>query len=182
MSAVSISRCLVTLISIIPHRVFCNGYESQYVVLYYRLCFYLSPCNSVFLLYLDCCVFSFSLKHTPIPLSLLSPLTPTISHLHLVTMQIYLSRLSKRTGSSETVTPTSVSSNHAQSPSPKSPPSRMTGACDRTTLLPSPHQTPAFTLPLQKTSYQSVSSCSLVDNPIYKSPIKSPSQYFQICY
>ncbi|KAG5277338.1 hypothetical protein AALO_G00116380 [Alosa alosa] len=106
-----------------------------------------------------------------------------------VTMQIYLSRLSKRTGSTEDTTPTSVSSNHAQSPPPKSPPSKVTGACDRTKPPPLPlplassRQPPAaFVLPLQRSSCQSVTSISPLDVPAYKSPIKLPSQYFQICY
>lgn len=182
-------RCLVTLILVIPLKLFCrstgNDNESQYVVLYSTIqyVFICHPvCNTVSLSYLDCCLSSLSLKYTPIPSSLLFPITPTISHLHLVTMQIYLSRLSKRTGSSENVTPTSVPSNHTQPPSPKSPPSRLMDACDRNKLLPSPRQSQAFTLPLQKTSCQSLSSCSPVDIPAFKSPIKSPSQYFQICY
>ncbi|XP_062406316.1 echinoderm microtubule-associated protein-like 4 [Sardina pilchardus] len=105
-----------------------------------------------------------------------------------VTMQIYLSRLSKRTGSTEASTPTSVSSNHAQSPPSKSPPSRVTGACNRTKPPPLPlasstRQPPAaFVLPLQRSSCHSATYRSPLDLPAYKSPIKPSGQYFQICY
>ncbi|XP_042565802.1 echinoderm microtubule-associated protein-like 4 isoform X1 [Clupea harengus] len=105
-----------------------------------------------------------------------------------VTMQIYLSRLSRRTGSSESVTPTSVPSNHTEPPPAKSPPPRVTDACDRTKLapLPSPRQSPAFPLPLHKAPCHSVTSFvasfSPLDASSYRSSIRSPSQYFQICY
>ncbi|KAL2082161.1 hypothetical protein ACEWY4_021979 [Coilia grayii] len=103
-----------------------------------------------------------------------------------VTMQIYLSHLSRRTGSTEDVTPTPVPSNHSQPPPPKSPPTGVAAVCDRTKpapLMPSPHQSPAFSLPLHRASYHSGSSpCSPMNTPPYKSPIKSPGQYFQICY
>ncbi|XP_064195754.1 echinoderm microtubule-associated protein-like 4 isoform X2 [Anguilla rostrata] len=87
-----------------------------------------------------------------------------------VTMQIYLSHLSKRTGSSEApqmltllpVRPTSAP------PKLKSPP-------DKVKI-----KAPALTLSLRKTSSQT--GFTPLDTPGYKSPLKSPSQYFQICY
>ncbi|XP_063078714.1 echinoderm microtubule-associated protein-like 1 [Engraulis encrasicolus] len=102
-----------------------------------------------------------------------------------VTMQIYLSRLSKRTGSTEDiVTAAPVPSSHTEDPPPKSPPPKLTVVCDRIKpppLKPSPQKSPAFPLPLYRASLGS-SPCSPMETPPYKSPIKSPGQYFQICY
>ncbi|XP_045917169.1 echinoderm microtubule-associated protein-like 1 [Micropterus dolomieu] len=91
-----------------------------------------------------------------------------------VTMQIYLSPHKRKTGSSETAKsaaavpansgPTATSSN-PQTKEGSRPHGRKT--------------TPSFTLNLQKTT---TSQKTVQDTSSYKSPTKSPSQYFQICY
>lgn len=93
------------------------------------------------------------------------------SPLHLVTMQIYLSPLTRKTGSSEDAklaarVPTSSGSTakpHAKGGS--KPQGRKTP--------------PSFALNLQK---RTNSQPTVQDECVYKSPVKSPSQYFQICY
>lgn len=90
------------------------------------------------------------------------------SPLHLVTMQIYLSPLTRKTGSSENAklaarVPTSSGSTakpHAKGGS--KPQGRKTP--------------PSFSLNLKRNTN------SVQDECAYKSPVKSPSQYFQICY
>ncbi|XP_030577785.1 echinoderm microtubule-associated protein-like 1 isoform X2 [Archocentrus centrarchus] len=91
-----------------------------------------------------------------------------------VTMQIYLSPLTRKTGSSEAAK--SVSAVPARSGPTAAPnhPQAKGGGKPETRKA-----TPSFTLNLQKTtSGQSAPQ----DTSSYKSPIKSPSQYFQICY
>lgn len=97
-----------------------------------------------------------------------------ISPLHLVTMQIYLSPLARKTGSSETAKSAAAvpansgpaaTSNKPQAKGGSKPESKKT--------------TPSFTLNLQKTT---TSQSTQQDTASYKSPLKSPSQYFQICY
>lgn len=101
----------------------------------------------------------------------LKPLRPhLISPVHLVTMQIYLSPHPKRTGSSEIAksaseVPTNTVADNAQSKE---------GGRNEANKPP-----PSFTLNLQKTSS---SHRTQQDKSSYKSPTKSPSQYFQICY
>lgn len=93
------------------------------------------------------------------------------SPLHLVTMQIYLSPLTRKTGSSEDAklaarVPTSSGSTanpHAKGGS--RPQGRKTP--------------PSFSLNLKKNTN---SQHTVQDDCLYKSPVKSPSQYFQICY
>ncbi|TWW69075.1 echinoderm microtubule-associated protein-like 1 isoform X5 [Takifugu rubripes] len=88
-----------------------------------------------------------------------------------VTMQIYLSPLTRKTGSSEDAklaarVPTSSGSTanpHAKGGS--KPQGRKTP--------------PSFSLNLKKTTN---SQHTVQDDCLYKSPVKSPSQYFQICY
>uniref|UniRef100_A0A8C4D951 Echinoderm microtubule-associated protein-like 1 n=1 Tax=Dicentrarchus labrax TaxID=13489 RepID=A0A8C4D951_DICLA len=88
-----------------------------------------------------------------------------------VTMQIYLSPLTRKTGSSETAkSAATVPANSGPTATPQAkggnkPQARKT--------------TPTFTLNLQKTTS---SHNSAQDTSSYKSPLKSPSQYFQICY
>uniref|UniRef100_A0A667ZQU7 EMAP like 1 n=1 Tax=Myripristis murdjan TaxID=586833 RepID=A0A667ZQU7_9TELE len=91
-----------------------------------------------------------------------------------VTMQIYLSPLARRTGSSDTAksAPT-VPANSG----PKSVPATQKSKTSAKTQLRK--MTPTFTLNLQKTT---TSQSTPLDTPKSKSPIKSPSQYFQICY
>uniref|UniRef100_A0AAY4BXD3 Echinoderm microtubule-associated protein-like 1 n=1 Tax=Denticeps clupeoides TaxID=299321 RepID=A0AAY4BXD3_9TELE len=93
-----------------------------------------------------------------------------------VTMQIFLSPQSKRTGSSELEVSTPVVITEADHTSP--PPTKPMSLSDRS--RPIVHKISTFALPLQKIPRQN-SYASLV-TPSYKSPIKSPSQYFQICY
>ncbi|XP_061563105.1 echinoderm microtubule-associated protein-like 1 isoform X2 [Cololabis saira] len=92
-----------------------------------------------------------------------------------VTMQICLSPLTKKTGSSEAAGSASAvpadRGPEAASPGPPEP----NGGGRPEVRKP----TPSFTLNLQKTT---TSQNSAQDTPSYKSPIKSPSQYFQICY
>ncbi|XP_024146906.1 uncharacterized protein LOC112157991 isoform X2 [Oryzias melastigma] len=94
------------------------------------------------------------------------PLRP--SPLHLVTMQIYLSPLARKTGSSEAAA--SAAAARADR-----------GPAATPVKTPRPNEsrkaTPSFTLNLQKSSQSSTQDISS-----YKSPTKSPSQYFQICY
>lgn len=86
-------------------------------------------------------------------LSLFLISSSSICRLHLVTMQIYLKPLSRRTGSTETPTAALVSKAAAE----------QSKAVDG--------RSPAFAALVQKSSCQN-----------FKSPVKSPSQYFQICY
>ncbi|XP_037606011.1 echinoderm microtubule-associated protein-like 1 isoform X1 [Sebastes umbrosus] len=92
-----------------------------------------------------------------------------------VTMQIYLSPLARKTGSSETdksAAAVPASSGPAATPSkPQAKGGSKPEARKKTT--------PSFTLNLQKTT---TSQSSAQETSSYKSPLKSPSQYFQICY
>ncbi|XP_017264518.1 echinoderm microtubule-associated protein-like 1 isoform X2 [Kryptolebias marmoratus] len=87
-----------------------------------------------------------------------------------VTMQIYLSPLARKTGSSEAVgSAVPTDRGPTEAPEPKR----------RANKPAMKKSTPSFTLNFQKT----ISGASTQqDTPSYKSPIKSPSQYFQICY
>ncbi|XP_019118779.1 echinoderm microtubule-associated protein-like 1 isoform X1 [Larimichthys crocea] len=88
-----------------------------------------------------------------------------------VTMQIYLSPLTRKTGSSETAKSTAtVPANRG----PTATPQAKSGSKPQARKT-----TPSFTLNLQKTT---TSQDTVQDTSSYKSPIKSPSQYFQICY
>ncbi|XP_072218814.1 uncharacterized protein [Leuresthes tenuis] len=91
-----------------------------------------------------------------------------------VTMQIYLSPLTRKTGSSEaakSASPVPADSGPVATPSPP----RVNGG----SKLGMKKSTPSFTLNLQKTT---TSQGTQQDISSYKSPTKSPSQYFQICY
>ncbi|XP_053345283.1 echinoderm microtubule-associated protein-like 1 isoform X2 [Clarias gariepinus] len=92
-----------------------------------------------------------------------------------VTMQIYLSHPAKRTGQTENAVVTAVQpsvcpSENGLHPDKAASNKRKIGAGRK----------PPCTLPLHRSRCQS--PFSPADTPIYKSPIKSPSQYFQICY
>lgn len=111
-------------------------------------------------------------------------LTPTLpglrphhhAPLHLVTMQIFLSPLPKRTGFTKTAVAT------AMLPSvypPASGPPPVKAASEKTKARA--RKKPAIALPLQQKS-PCESPFSPISTPTYKSPTKSPSQYFQICY
>lgn len=94
----------------------------------------------------------------------------------IVTVQIYLSRSAKQTGTSGApmalaVTARSATSRQQTLESSK-PGTARKGAATR--------KTPSFSLQLKKPGR--LSSYSSLDTPSYCSPIKSPSQYFQICY
>lgn len=126
----------------------------------------LTPCTPIFFFFL--CVSSSSplllLTFTPRPPHLISPL-------HLVTMQIYLSPLARKTGSSEAAkSAAAVPANSGPAAAPQAKPGGKP---------PAKKTTPSFTLNLQKTT-SSQNAAQEVSS--YKSPLKSPSQYFQICY
>lgn len=111
--------------------------------------------------------------HSRPPTSALSHPPHLISPLHLVTMQIYLSPHARKTGSSENATSASaVPANSRLTAAPNNPQAKV-GSKPETKRKP-----PTFTLNLQKTT----TSQNTQDTSNYKSPIKSPSQYFQICY
>ncbi|KAF3849664.1 hypothetical protein F7725_019383, partial [Dissostichus mawsoni] len=91
-----------------------------------------------------------------------------------VTMQIYLSPLTRRTGSSEFAKSTSTVPANCGSAAPNNPQAKGGGK-------PGAKKTsPSFILNLQKTTTSQ--STAQHDFSSYKSPVKSPSQYFQICY
>ncbi|KAM6915625.1 echinoderm microtubule-associated protein-like 1 isoform 2-T2 [Xenentodon cancila] len=92
-----------------------------------------------------------------------------------VTMQIYLSPLAKKTGSSEAARSASTVPAD-RGPVAENPGHPQANGGGRSEMKKS---TPSFTLNLQKTTSSQNSS---QDTTSYKSPIKSPSQYFQICY
>ncbi|XP_031656859.1 echinoderm microtubule-associated protein-like 1 isoform X1 [Oncorhynchus kisutch] len=97
-----------------------------------------------------------------------------------VTMQIYLSPQTKRTGSSEVAKSAPTVPNSRPTRTPTSPQTKgVPPIYDRT--KPKTRKThPASTLPLQKSTNQN--TYSPLDTFNYKSPFKSPSHYFQICY
>ncbi|KAM4712921.1 uncharacterized protein FYW61_020118 isoform 2-T2 [Anableps anableps] len=91
-----------------------------------------------------------------------------------VTMQIYLSPLARKTGSSEE--PKSATAMPAYSGPVAGPGPPLTKRGSQPQMKKS---TPSFTLNLQKTI---TSQSSAHETSSYISPVKSPSQYFQICY
>ncbi|KAK2856444.1 hypothetical protein Q5P01_005179 [Channa striata] len=91
-----------------------------------------------------------------------------------VTMQIYLSPHVRKTGSSELVkSPVKVPNTTKATSTPNNPQAK------RGSKPEARKPTPSFTLNLQKNT---TSHNTPEDAFGYKSPIKSPSQYFQICY
>ncbi|XP_029965438.1 echinoderm microtubule-associated protein-like 1 [Salarias fasciatus] len=93
-----------------------------------------------------------------------------------VTMQIYLSPLARKTGSSDAAKSTStVPANNAAAAAPHHPQGKASSKPETRKKT-----TPSFTLNLQKTTTSS--QTAVQDTSTYKSPTKSPSQYFQICY
>ncbi|XP_038141945.1 echinoderm microtubule-associated protein-like 1 isoform X1 [Cyprinodon tularosa] len=91
-----------------------------------------------------------------------------------VTMQIYLSPLARKTGSSEEAKSVSAMPAHSGPGTGPGPPST------KRSIQPQiKKSTPSFTLNLQKTV---TSQSSEQETSSYISPVKSPSQYFQICY
>ncbi|XP_067338774.1 echinoderm microtubule-associated protein-like 1 isoform X1 [Channa argus] len=91
-----------------------------------------------------------------------------------VTMQIYLSPHVRKTGSSELAKSPAMVPNSGRAASTPNNPQAKRGS------KPGMRKpTPSFTLNLQKnTTIQNTPE----DTFSYKSPVKSPSQYFQICY
>lgn len=94
----------------------------------------------------------------------------------IVTVQLYLSHSAKRTGTSGSPAAPAVkarsAANHQQNvESSKAGTARKGGAT---------RKTPSCSLQLRKSG--SLSSYCSIDTPSYVSPVKSPSQYFQICY
>ncbi|XP_026800454.1 echinoderm microtubule-associated protein-like 1 isoform X1 [Pangasianodon hypophthalmus] len=92
-----------------------------------------------------------------------------------VTMQIYLSHPAKKTGPTENADATAVQLSVCP-PASGPPPDK--AASDKRKV--GAGKKPPCTLSLHKSTCQS--PFSPAETPIYKSPIKSPSQYFQICY
>lgn len=106
--------------------------------------------------------------YAPSNFSAISP----IPSLHLVTVQLYLHQPAIRTTSTEPCkSAVSLCSTHI-SPDAKISSSKATRSRGRMDV--------PFTLPLKKCP--SHSTYSPLDTPSYRSPIKSTSQYFQICY
>ncbi|CAB1330576.1 unnamed protein product, partial [Coregonus sp. 'balchen'] len=94
-----------------------------------------------------------------------------------VTVQIYLTRPSKRTGTAE-APKSCVAALSGRSSAPHTPDSK--SESDKSVRSTGVRKTPTFTIPLRKSVSQS--SYSPLDTPSYRSPVKSPSQYFQIWY
>lgn len=101
----------------------------------------------------------------------------------LVTMQIYLSCSAKRTDASGSPVASAPVARSAARPRrhqiPDSSKARMatkSSAAKARTV----RKTPSFSLQLRKSG--SLSTHSPLDTPTYHSPVKSSSQYFQICY
>ncbi|KAG7316565.1 hypothetical protein KOW79_020106 [Hemibagrus wyckioides] len=86
-----------------------------------------------------------------------------------VTMQIYLSHPAKKTGPTENAVASPVQSSVCP-PDKAASEKKKVGAGKK----------PPCSLSLHRSTCQS--PFSPAETPIYKSPIKSPSQYFQICY
>ncbi len=137
---------------------------------HYDLCAFPHSSHPLFFLFLTLNPFKNPHLHPPFPCRFAHP-PPLISPLHLVTMQIYLSPLARKTGSSEA---TKSASAVPASSRPASTPQAKGGSRPQTKK-----KNPSFTLNLQKTT---TSQSTAQDTSAYKSPIKSPSQYFQICY
>lgn len=122
-----------------------------------------------------------NLRH-PSPSSALCPLLSPPST--IVTVQIYLNCSAKRTGTSgspvasaSAVTARSAANPRQTPESSKASTARKSGSAAK---VPPIRKPPNFNLQLRKSG--SLSSYSALDTPSYRSPIKSPSQYFQICY
>ncbi|XP_043961943.1 echinoderm microtubule-associated protein-like 1 isoform X2 [Gambusia affinis] len=91
-----------------------------------------------------------------------------------VTMQIYLSPLARKTGSSEEAKSASAVPAYKGPVAGPGPPLTKRGSQPQ-----KKKSTPTFTLNLQKTV---TGQSSAQETSSYISPVKSPSQYFQICY
>uniref|UniRef100_A0A4W5R584 EMAP like 1 n=1 Tax=Hucho hucho TaxID=62062 RepID=A0A4W5R584_9TELE len=98
-----------------------------------------------------------------------------------VTVQIYLAHPSKRTRTAEAPKSNAAAVSGRCSAPPTAPDSK--SASDKSVKSNGVRKTPTFALPLRKSVRQSsYTPYSPLDKPSYRSPIKSPSQYFQICY
>ncbi|KAE8289682.1 Echinoderm microtubule-associated protein-like 1 [Larimichthys crocea] len=98
-----------------------------------------------------------------------------------VTVQIYLSRSAKRTGTSGKPVASAITARSATNPQQTSESNKASMAKKGgPAKVPAARKTPNFSIQLRKSG--SLSSYSPLDTPSYRSPIKSPSQYFQICY
>ncbi|XP_055005268.1 echinoderm microtubule-associated protein-like 1 [Boleophthalmus pectinirostris] len=98
-----------------------------------------------------------------------------------VTMQIYLSPLAKRTGSSEVAKTAATVTTKTKPPATNNAPNLSKGKTGTGNSNHSTKTEKKFTLNLQKTS-TSVNNSAPQETSSYHSPVKSPSQYFQICY
>lgn len=128
----------------------------------------------------DFCLFIFLSPHTCFSLigpdNLPTAPLPSPSTYAVVTVQIYLSRSAKRTESSGgpaalAVTARAAAGRRQTTDSSKAGSPRKSGGA---------RKTPSVNLHLRKSG--SLLSHSSLDTPSYRSPVKSPSQYFQICY
>lgn len=119
----------------------------------------------------------------PKPTGPWQPLSPSSAPLLciVVTVQIYLSRSAKRTGTSGSLAASAVTYRSATDPQQQTSESGKASAARKASgaKVPSVRKPPSISLQLRKSG--SLSSYSL-DTPSYRSPVKSPSQYFQICY
>lgn len=96
-------------------------------------------------------------------------------------MQIYLSPLARKTGSSEAPKfAATVPAGGGGGGGPAVQPSKAGGGGGNKPQ--GRKSSPTFTLNLQKSTKSQSQSAAAQDDCGYKSPIKSPSQYFQICY
>lgn len=120
-------------------------------------------------------LFSTFLYFTELPHPFSGFWSPPSCTLYLVTMQIYLSHPAKKTGPTKNAVATAVQPSVCQ---PVSGPPPDKAASDRRKV--GAGKKPPSTLSLHRSTCQS--PFSPAHTPVYKSPIKSPSQYFQICY
>lgn len=155
-------------VCVLPMSQYSLLYVTQQLALHLSNLFYQPPPNFAFLASHPCLT-SLGPLHPTAPL-LLSPIYV------IVTVQLYLSHSTKRTGTSSCPTAPAVKARSAANrqqnlESSKAGTARKGGAT---------RKTPSFSLQLRKSG--SLSSYCSIDTPSYVSPVKSPSQYFQICY
>lgn len=95
-------------------------------------------------------------------------------------MQIYLSPLARKTGSSEAAK--FAATVPAGGGGPPAAQQSKAGGGGSGSKPQGKKSSPTFTLNLQKSTNSQSQSTAAQEECSYKSPVKSPSQYFQICY